>query len=264
MDAALLIARLIIGLALAAHGIQKLFGWFSGYALKGTVGFYESIGFRPGLLFGVTAGLGEVGGGLLTATGLLGPIGPSLIITVMVAGIVTVHLPNGFFARANRYELPRVYAVLGFVLAILGPGMYSVGCAPRSVGSVERERGLVPSYSISTLLTRNLHDVFGENDPARRRAVIDEIYTEDCVFYDPHRGVYRGRDAIDRIAGTIRAPHPDFRYQPIAGPEELGNGGQVQWVSGRPGETPDHAGTDFIIARDGRIAALYVFFDKLP
>jgi len=47
------------------------------------------------------------------------------------------------------------------------------------------------SYSISTLLTRNLHDVFGENDPARRRAAIDEIFTEDCVFYDPSKGVYR-------------------------------------------------------------------------
>jgi hypothetical protein len=41
------------------------------------------------------------------------------------------------------------------------------------------------SYSISTLLTRNLHDVFGENDPARRRAAIDEVFTEDCVFYEP-------------------------------------------------------------------------------
>jgi hypothetical protein len=49
------------------------------------------------------------------------------------------------------------------------------------------------SYSISTLLTRNLHDVFGENDPARRRAAIDEIFTEDCVFSDPSRGVYLGR-----------------------------------------------------------------------
>jgi hypothetical protein len=176
---------------------------------------------------------------------------------------VLMRLPNGFFARANGYELPRVYAVLGFVLAILGPGMYSLGCAPGSVWRVERERGLVQS-SVSTLLTRNLHDVFGENDPARRRAAIDEIYTEDCVFYDPHRGVYRGRDEIDRIAGTIRAPHPDFRYQPIAGPQELGNGGRIQWVSGRPGEAPDHAGTDFIISRAGRIAALYVFFDKLP
>ena len=84
------------------------------------------------------------------------------------------------------------------------------------------------SYSISTLLTRNLHDVFAENDPVRRRAAIDEIFTEDCVFFDPSGGVYRGCDAIDRVAGTIKATHPDFRYQPIAGPEELGDGGRIQ------------------------------------
>jgi hypothetical protein len=120
------------------------------------------------------------------------------------------------------------------------------------------------SYSISTLLTRNLQDVFGENDPVRRRAAIDEIWTEDGVFYDPKTGVYRGRDEIDRVAGAIRATHPDFRYQSIAEPEELGDGGRVKWVSGRPGEAPAYAGTDFIIARDGQVAALYLFFDELP
>ena len=120
------------------------------------------------------------------------------------------------------------------------------------------------SYSIATLLTRNLHDLFGENDPARRRAAIDEIFTEDYVFYDPRGGVYRGRDGIDRIADAVKATHPDFRYQVIAGPEESGNGGRVQWVSGRPGEAPAYAGTDFIVARDGRIAAVYLFSDKLP
>ena len=118
--------------------------------------------------------------------------------------------------------------------------------------------------SISTLLTRNLQEVFGENDPARRRAAIDELWTEDGVFFDPKTGVHRGRAEIDRVAGAIKATHPDFRYQPIADPEELGNGGRVRWVSGRPGEAPAYAGTDFIIARDGRIAALYLFFDKLP
>jgi len=118
--------------------------------------------------------------------------------------------------------------------------------------------------SISTLLTRNLHDVFGENDPARRRAAIDEIFTEDCVFYDPTGGANRGRDAIDRVAATIRATHPEFGYQPIAEPEELGNGGRLRWVSGHPGEAAAYAGTDFIIVRDGRIAAVYLFFDKLP
>ena len=120
------------------------------------------------------------------------------------------------------------------------------------------------SFSISTLLVRNLHDVFGENDPKRRRAAIDEIFTEDCVFYDPSRDVYRGRDEIDRVAGAIRTTHPDFRYQPIAKPEELGDGGRVKWIAGRPGKAPAYAGTDFIIARDGRIAALYLFVDELP
>ena len=120
------------------------------------------------------------------------------------------------------------------------------------------------SYSISNLLIRNLRDVFGENDPARRHAAIDEIWTEDGMFCDPKTGVHRGRDEIDCVAGAIRATHPDFRYQPIAEPEELGNAGRVQWVAGRHGEPPEYAGTDFIIAQDGRIAALYLFFDKLP
>jgi len=83
------------------------------------------------------------------------------------------------------------------------------------------------------------------------------------VFYDPSSGPHRGRDEIDRVAGAIRDSHPDFRYQPIAEPEELGDSGRLQWVSGCPGEAPAYAGTDFIIARDGRIAALYLFFDKL-
>ena len=72
--------------------------------------------------------------------------------------------------------------------------------------------------SISTLLLRNLSDVFGENDPVRRRAAIDEIFHEDAVFYDPKGGTFRGRDEIDRIAGVIKATHPDFEYQPLFPP----------------------------------------------
>ena len=134
---------------------------------------------------------------------------------------------------------------------------------PARLSPSEKGEITAVSNSISTLLIRNLNDVFGENDPARRRAAIDEFFTEDCVFYDPMGGVYRGRDEIDHIAGKLRAMHPDFRYQPKAEPEIVGNGGRVQWVEGRPGEAPDVAGTDFIISRDGRIAAIYLFFDKL-
>src|SRR3989475_10816890 len=115
--------------------------------------------------------------------------------------------------------------------------------------AVGTERRQAVSYSISTLLTRNLHDVFGENDPERRRSAIDDIFTEDGVFYDPSKGVYRGRDEIARVAGAIRATHPDFRYQPIAGPEELGNGGRPPWGSGRPREAPAFARVYFHLAR---------------
>ena len=118
------------------------------------------------------------------------------------------------------------------------------------------------SNCISILLLRNLSGVFGENNPVRRRAAIHAIFHEDAVFYDPKGGVFRDRDEIDRIAGELRATHLDFRYQPLAEPEETGNSGR--WVEGRSGQAPAYAGTDFIIARDGRIAALYLFFDKLP
>ncbi len=83
------------------------------------------------------------------------------------------------------------------------------------------------------------------------------------MFYDPMGGVFRGRDEIDRIAGVVKATHPDFQYQPLSPPEEVGDGGRVAWVSGSPGKPPEYAGTDFIVAREGKIAAIYLFFDKL-
>src|ERR1041384_2571298 len=84
VGAGLLVARLALGLTLAAHGAQKLFGWFGGYGIAGTGGFFEQIGFRPGRLFAATAGLTELAGGLLVALGLLGPVGPALIVSVMI------------------------------------------------------------------------------------------------------------------------------------------------------------------------------------
>ena len=101
------------------------------------------------------------------------------------------------------------------------------------------------SYSISTLLLRNLSDVFGENDPVRRSTAINGIFHEDAVFYDPKGGIFRGRGEIDRIAGVIKATHPDFEYQPLFPPEELGDAGRVRWVSGTPGKPPALRGNRF-------------------
>ena len=126
MDAGLLIARLIVGLGLAAHGTQKLFGWFGGHGLTGTGGFFESLGFRPGVLFALAAGLGELGGGLLTAAGFLGPVGPALITVVMLVAILTVHRANGFFASANGVEMPLMYLTAALPLAFTGARAHSV------------------------------------------------------------------------------------------------------------------------------------------
>jgi putative oxidoreductase len=126
MDTGLLVARLILGLALAAHGAQKLFGWFGGYGLKGTGSYFEGLGFRPGMLFAGAAGFAEFVGGLLTAAGLLGPVGPALIIVVMLVGMVTVHWKNGFFAGKNGIELTLMNTAGALAIAFAGPGAFSL------------------------------------------------------------------------------------------------------------------------------------------
>lgn len=126
LSGGLLIGRLVLGLGMAAHGAQKLFGWFGGYGLEATGGMFESLGFRPGRLFAFTAGATEVASGLLVALGLFGPIGPALMLSVMVVAALAVHWPQGYFAQNNGIELPVIYAVGGVVLALTGPGLWSL------------------------------------------------------------------------------------------------------------------------------------------
>jgi len=128
MDIALLLVRLI-GLGLAAHGAQKLFGWFGGYGIAGTGGFFESLGFRPGKLFATAAGLSEFAGGLLLVLGLGGPIGPMLIVATMIVAIGSVHIQHGFFAQNGGYELPLTNIALVGLLAFTGFGGLSLDAA---------------------------------------------------------------------------------------------------------------------------------------
>jgi len=126
MDTAFLLVRLVIGLAIAAHGSQKLFGWFGGYGLAGTGGFFEQLGFRPGRTFALLAGLGETGGGLLTALGLGGALGPALIVLVMVVAIFSVHVPKGFWQTNGGYELNLAYIASAVAIAFAGNGAFSI------------------------------------------------------------------------------------------------------------------------------------------
>jgi putative oxidoreductase len=124
MDA-LIIVRLVFGLLMAGHGAQKLFGWLGGYGLDGTGGFFEGIGFRPGKLFAAAAGAAEFTGGLLVALGLLGPVGPALILSVMLVAIFTVHAGKGLFAASGGIEVPALYAAAAVTLALTGPGAFA-------------------------------------------------------------------------------------------------------------------------------------------
>ena len=122
----LLVGRVVVGLLMAGHGTQKLLGWFGGYGLQKTGDFFAHLGFRPGRAFAAAASLSEIAGGLLIALGLLGPIGPALMVSVMIVAAVTVHWGQGLFATTNGIELPLLYAAAGVALALTGPGPYSL------------------------------------------------------------------------------------------------------------------------------------------
>jgi putative oxidoreductase len=128
MEIGLLVLRLAVGLTLAAHGAQKLFGWFNGFGLAGTGGYLESIGFRPGKVHAVLAGLGEALGGLLLALGLLTPFGAALVVAVMLVAGTSVH-GGSFFAHRNGFEYTFILAAVALALAFAGPGPISLDAA---------------------------------------------------------------------------------------------------------------------------------------
>jgi putative oxidoreductase len=125
MDIGLLLLRLAVGLTLAAHGAQKLFGWFGGPGLAGTGQFFAMLGFQPGRRHALMAGLAETGGGLLLALGLLTPLAAALIFSVMLVATMAVHIQKGFFAQNGGYEYPLVLGVAASAVAFAGPGALS-------------------------------------------------------------------------------------------------------------------------------------------
>ncbi|GIP47650.1 oxidoreductase [Paenibacillus sp. J53TS2] len=123
---ALFIIRLVLGFTMMAHGAQKLFGWFGGYGPKGTGGWMESLGIKPGVLMAVLAGLAEFGGGLLVAAGLFTPFGAALLILTMIVAIVSVHAKNGFWSTAGGYEYNLLLIAVSVGLILSGAGAYSL------------------------------------------------------------------------------------------------------------------------------------------
>jgi len=118
--------RVGAGVIFAAHGAQKLFGWFGGYGLEGTGGWMASIGIEPGVLMAALAGGAEFFGGLLLIVGLLVRPAAVVLAITMVVAIAAVHLQNGLFMSNNGYEFGLALLVISVGLAIRGAGSISL------------------------------------------------------------------------------------------------------------------------------------------
>ncbi len=124
-DWGLLLLRLGTGGVLAAHGAQKLFGWFGGGGVEGTGHFMESVGYVPGRTNAMMAGLAETGGGILLALGLATPAAGAAAAGAM-AGASAVHAPNGFFNQEGGFEYAATLGLTAAGLAVTGPGRLSL------------------------------------------------------------------------------------------------------------------------------------------
>ncbi|MEV8021174.1 DoxX family protein [Streptomyces sp. NPDC086554] len=174
-DLGLLLLRVGTGGVLAAHGAQKLFGWFGGHGIEGTGAFMESIGYKPGKANAMVAGLAEAGGGVFLALGLATPAAGSAAAGAM-AGATAVHAPNGFFSMGGGYEYPAYLGLVSAALAVTGPGAYSVDDA---LGHSFNRAWMVPAALAGTAVgvlvsvgsrQRNVREQAGEENEEGRLA----------------------------------------------------------------------------------------------
>lgn len=126
INTALLVLRLVTGGLLAGHGSQKLFGWFGGYGKEGTKGWLESMGFKPGDFWTYTVAASEFGGGLLTALGFLGPLGPAATVGAMGTATLTAHRGKPIWVTSGGAELPVTNMAVATALSLAGPGKFSL------------------------------------------------------------------------------------------------------------------------------------------
>jgi putative oxidoreductase len=139
MGYGILLVRVVLGLTMAGHGAQKLFGWWGGPGLRGTAGWLGSLRFRGPLATAALVGAAELGGGVLLALGLLTPLGSVAIASVMLAAIALVHWRNGFWNGNGGIEFNLLVLAVAVGLAATGGGRFSLDDA---IGWVGRDSGL--------------------------------------------------------------------------------------------------------------------------
>jgi putative oxidoreductase len=175
-DLGLLLLRLGTGGVLAAHGAQKIFGWFGGHGLEGTGQFFESVGYAPGKESAVAAGLAEAGGGTLLALGLATPAAGAAAAGAM-AGAAAVHTPNGFFNQGGGYEYAASLGLTAAGLAVAGPGRLSVDHA---LGHAVNRSWMVPAAFAATGLATAL--VVGARNRRLRKKATDDADEQAALF----------------------------------------------------------------------------------
>ena len=117
------------------------------------------------------------------------------------------------------------------------------------------------SDSLGPLMERNLLEVFGQRDSARRAAVIAELYTADCTFFEADEQV-TGREALNARVGSILKDAPGFVFRAV-GPAQVNHDlGRLRWQLGPAGAPPVVTGTDIAVFEQERIRALYTFLDE--
>jgi putative oxidoreductase len=146
---ALLMLRLVVGLTLAVHGMQKLFGWFAGPGLARLRKGFEQQGFKPAWLWVSLVILGEVGGGLSVALGFLTPLGAAGIFGAMFMATFKSHWKNGFIVSRGGYEYTLVLMTVSIALGLIGPGNYSLDAL---FGIVLPEALLFGALAVAALL----------------------------------------------------------------------------------------------------------------
>ncbi len=166
MEYGLLLLRLVVGLVFAGHGAQKLFGWFGGGGPQGTAAFFASLGYRMPAVMAIVAGLSELGGGLLLASGLLTPFASLLLATVMLNAIATVVFPKGLL---GGYEFELTLLTVVIALAATGPGEISIDDAlgwADDISGIAWASLVLAAAIVVSLITTTL---------GRARADLDEI-----------------------------------------------------------------------------------------
>jgi putative oxidoreductase len=165
---ALLILRVTIGLVFAAHGAQKLFGWFGGRGIKAHANLLASKGLYPAAFWAWVNGIAEFGGGLLMVLGVLTPVAAAAMIATMMMAIIKVHWSKGFWDTNGGYEFPLALIAAALTIGLAGPGALALN--PAVFAKIPQLQLLEVSLVIG-MIGVALGLVMGQRQPQRRRHV---------------------------------------------------------------------------------------------